>query len=72
MFKNKRHKFFCMCEICKAKRRTSSFYMGSLFSLIIILVWQVFLTLFFVSRFNVFLILVLVVSIIIGFFRIIF
>lgn len=72
MFKNKKHKFFCMCEACKFKRKTSLWYMGILFSLAIILVWQVLFTIIFVSRFNAFLILVLLASVIIGFIRIIF
>ena len=72
MFKANKHKFFCMCEACKTKRKTSLLYMGGLFSLLIILGWQVLFTIIFVTRFNVILILLLLASVLIGFFRIIF
>ena len=72
MFKNRKHKFFCLCEACKFKRRSSMLYMGGLFSLLIILIWQVLFTFIFVTRLNAFLILVLLACVIIGFFRIIF
>lgn len=72
MFKNNRHKFFCNCEACKIKRKTSILYMGILLSLLIILFWQVLFTIFFLTRFNVILILFLMLLVIIGFIRIIF
>ena len=72
MFKQKGHGFFCRCEGCKMKRRNSLWYMGGLLSLFIILIWQILFTLFVVTRFNVFLIFLLMVCVIIGFIRIIF
>ena len=72
MFKGNKHKFFCMCESCKLKRKTSLWYMGGLFSLLIILGWQVLFTIIFVSRFNAILIFILLLCVIIGFVRIIF
>ncbi len=72
MFKQRGHGFFCRCEGCKIKRRSSLWYMGGLFSLLIILAWQVLFTIFIVTRFNVFLIFLLMVCVVIGFFRILF
>ena len=72
MFKSKGHGFFCRCEMCKVRRKSSLWYMGILLSLLIILMWQVFFTIFITTRFNVFLILLLMISVVIGFIRIIF
>jgi len=72
MFKQKGHGFFCRCEPCKHRRCNSLWYMGCLFSLLIILMWQVLFTIFITTRFNAFLILLLMISVVIGFIRIIF
>ena len=72
MFKQKGHGFFCRCESCKIKRRSSLWYMGCLFALLIILMWQVLFTIFITTRFNAFLIFILMWCVIIGFIRIIF
>lgn len=72
MFKQKGHGFFCRCEMCKVKRKSSLWYMGILLSLLIILMWQVLFTIFITTRFNVFLIFILMMSVLIGFIRIIF
>lgn len=72
MFKQKGHGFFCRCEMCKVKRKSSLWYMGILLSLLIILMWQVLFTIFITTRFNVFLIFILMMCVLIGFIRIIF
>ncbi len=72
MFKSKRHGFFCRCEMCKIKRRSSLWYMGILLSLLIILMWQVIFTIFITTRLNAILIFLLMACVIIGFIRIIF
>lgn len=72
MFKQKGHGFFCRCEPCKIKRRTSLWYMGCLLSLLIILMWQVLFTIFITTKLNAFLILVLMITVVVGFIRIIF
>lgn len=72
MFKQKGHGFFCRCEMCKVKRKSSLWYMGCLLSLLIILMWQVLFTIFITTRFNVFLIFILMMCVLIGFIRIIF
>ena len=72
MFKQKGHGFFCRCEGCRFKRKTSLWYMGCLLSLLIILMWQVLFTIFITTKFNVFLIFILMISVIIGFIKIIF
>lgn len=72
MFKQKGHGFFCRCEGCRFRRKTSLWYMGCLLSLLVILMWQVFFTIFITTKFNVFLIFILMISVIIGFIKIIF
>lgn len=72
MFKQKGHGFFCRCDACKFKRKSSLWYMGSLFSLIIILMWQVLFTIFITTRLNALLIFLLMITVVIGFIRIIF
>lgn len=72
MFKQKGHGFFCRCEPCKCRRRNSLFYMGFLLALLVILCWQVLFTIIITTRFNAFLIFVLMVCVMIGFIRIIF
>jgi len=72
MFKPKGHGFFCRCDLCKCRRKGSLWYMGCLLSLLIILMWQVLFTIFITTRFNVFLIFILMLCVIIGFIRIIF
>jgi len=72
MFKQKGHGFFCRCDGCKCRRRSSLWYMGCLFSLLIILMWQVLFTIFITTRLNAFLIFLLMISVVIGFIRIVF
>lgn len=72
MFKSKGHGFLCRCEMCKCRRKGSLWYMGILLSLLIILMWQVFFTILFTTRFNAFLIFILMFCVLIGFIRIIF
>lgn len=72
MFKRNGHNFFCRCDACKCRRRGSLWYMGCLFSLVIILMWQVLFTIFITTRFNAFLIFLLLFCVVIGFIRIIF
>jgi len=72
MFRNKGHGFFCRCDCCRTKRRNSLWYMGCLFSLLIILMWQVLFTIFITTRLNALLIFLLMISVVIGFIRIIF
>ncbi|MDD6223671.1 MAG: hypothetical protein PUB18_01565 [bacterium] len=72
MFKHKGHGFFCRCETCKFRRKTSLWYMGILLSMLIILMWQMLFTIFITTRFNVILIFILMICILIGFIRIIF
>lgn len=66
------HGFFCRCDACKFKRKTSLFYMGFLIALLIILVYQCLFTIFVVTRFNAFLCFMFLMIVLIGFFRIIF
>lgn len=72
MRKGKGHGFFCCCELCKLKRRTSLCYMGSLFALIIILLYQAFLLILFTTKVNAMILFILMICIIIGFGRILF
>lgn len=72
MFKQKGHGFFCRCEMCKVRRKSSLWYMGVLLSLLIILMWQILFTIFITTKLNAFLIFLLMICVIIGFVRIIF
>jgi len=72
MFKQRGHGFFCRCDCCRNRRRNSLWYMGCLFSLLIILMWQVLFTIFITTRLNALLIFLLMISVVIGFIRIIF
>ena len=72
MFKHRGHGFFCRCDGCRYRRVNSLWYMGCLFSLLIILMWQVLFTIFITTRLNALLILFLMISVVIGFIRIIF
>jgi predicted neutral ceramidase superfamily lipid hydrolase len=72
MFKQRGHGFFCRCDACKIRRRSSLWYMGILFSLLIILIWQVIFTIFITTKINAFLIFLLMFCVVVGFFRIIF
>lgn len=71
MFKQRGHGFFCRCDACKVRRKSSLWYMGTLLALLIILMWQILFTVFIATRFNAFLILLLMVCVIVGFIRII-
>lgn len=71
MFKQRGHGFFCRCDACKVRRKSSLWYMGTLLALLIILMWQILFTVFITTRFNAFLILLLMVCVIVGFIRII-
>ncbi len=72
MFKSKTHGFFCRCEACKIKRKTSIFYMGLLVSSLIILIYQAFLTMFFTTKLNAVILFCELLFVICGFFRILF
>ncbi len=75
MFQKKKpgqHGFFCCCQGCKTKRKTSLFYMGFLLAFLIILIYQCIFTIFIVTRFNAFLCFLFLMVVLIGFVRIIF
>lgn len=72
MFKSKGHGFFCTCEVCKLKRRTSILYMGIIVSSLIILIYQAFLTMFFTTKLNAVILFIELLFVICGFFRIMF
>ncbi|MBE6147629.1 MAG: hypothetical protein E7168_04780 [Firmicutes bacterium] len=66
------HGFFCRCDMCRIKRKSSIWYMGCLLSLLVILIYQCIFSIFIVSRFNAFLCLFFLMLVICGFIRIIF
>lgn len=72
MFKNKGHGFFCRCECCKFKRKTSLLYMGSLIAFLIIIFYQTILLIFFTTKINAIILLFLMICLVIGIIRIIF
>ena len=72
MFKKNGHGFCCCCDMCKLKRKTSLWYMGSLFAFLIIVIYQTLLLIIFTTRINAIILLVLLLWVIIGFARILF
>lgn len=72
MFKGKGHGFFCMCDICKAKRRSSLLYTGCILGLVIVIFYQAILLIFITSKINAIVLFLELVCLFIGFFRIIF
>lgn len=72
MFKHKGHGFFCRCEGCKLKRRTSLWYMGSLIAFLIIIFYQAILLIFFTTKINAIILLLLMLLLVIGIIRVLF
>lgn len=72
MFKHKGHGFFCRCEGCKFRRKTSLWYMGSLIAFLIIIFYQTILLIFFTTKINALILLILMTWLVIGVIRILF
>lgn len=71
MFKGKGHGFFCMCDLCKAKRRASLLYLICLIGLMIVIFYQALLLIFVTSKINAIILFVELVCITIGIIRLI-
>lgn len=72
MWKKNKHGFFCCCEACKFKRKTSIWYMGSLLSFLIILFYQTILLIIFTTKINAIILFCILLFLVIGFIRILF
>ena len=72
MFKGKGHSFFCMCDMCKAKRRSSILYLGCLLGLVIVIFYQALLLIFVTSKINAIILFLELMCFFVGFIRIIF
>lgn len=72
MFKGRRHGFFCMCDVCKAKRRASLLYSACLIGLVIVIFYQSFLLIFVTTKINAIILFVELVCLVIGAIRMIF
>lgn len=72
MFKGKGHSFFCMCDVCKAKRRASLLYSSCLIGLVIVIFYQSLLLIFVTSKINAVILFVELVCLVVGAFRMIF
>ena len=72
MFKGKGHSFFCMCDVCKARRRTSLLYCGCLLGLIIVIFYQALLLIFVTSKINAIILFLELMCLFIGAIRVIF
>ena len=72
MFQGKGHGFFCMCDVCKAKRRSSLLYLGILIGLVIVIFYQSLLLIFVTSKINAVILFLELLCLATGVFRIIF
>ena len=72
MFQGKGHGFFCMCDVCKAKRRSSLLYLAILIGLIIVVFYQSILLIFVTSKINAVILFLELLCLAVGFFRIVF
>jgi len=71
MFGNKKHGFFCRCDMCKHKRIHSWWYLAFLASLAIIIFYQAILLIFITSRLNAIFLLIMLFALTIGIIRMI-
>ncbi len=72
MLKGKGHGFFCMCDVCKAKRRSSLLYLGVLIGLIVVIFYQSLLLIFVTSKINAVILFLELLCLAIGCFRVMF
>lgn len=72
MFKGKGHSFFCMCDVCKTKRRSSLLYSACLIGLLIVIFYQALLLIFVTSKINAIILFIELVCLTIGAIRMIF
>lgn len=72
MFKGKGHGFFCMCDVCKSKRRASLLYIACLIGLVIVIFYQSLLLIFVTSKINAIILFVELICLTIGTCRMIF
>lgn len=66
MFGNKKHGFFCRCDLCKSKRIHSWWYLGLLAAIAIIIFYQALLLIFITSKLNAIFLFVFLIFFIIG------
>jgi hypothetical protein len=72
MFKGKGHSFFCGCDACKLKRRSSLLYTSCLIGFVIVIFYQSLLLIFVTSKINAVILFVELLCLAIGFIRVIF
>jgi len=72
MFKGKGHSFFCMCDCCKAKRRSSLLYSACLIGFVIVIFYQALLLIFVTSKINAIILFIELICLTIGIIRLIF
>lgn len=71
MFQGKGHGFFCMCDVCKAKRRASLLYSACLLGFVIVIFYQSLLLIFVTSKINAIILFVELICLSIGIIRMI-
>lgn len=70
--KGKGHGFFCLCDICKAKRRSSLLYLSILIGLVVVIFYQSILLIFVTSKINAVILFLELLCLAMGIIRIIF